>query len=629
MKWAPAALLSAAATDAGGDPHLQKGIHLRVLLSAGLGLPVAPLIVDRVSLGSPDRLEPDGSVFWTDRVGTPLTLPIDLGSVGEAYGWLAAVPNDPVVWAQVVIDKPDQQRPPLPRPPIRPPVVLPGRLPELPLKSLPADLHGSLADDVRAQLPGLVHGQRTRVDAIVSGPVGDSVAATAVAAPYQVAAIGMDRLRVSGSGVIRGARVVRLSQPVRSSKFEGWRRLALPVSDGRRYRGIADALDVAMARVVDGAPQRFGLHDVPDAPDPTSCPPASADDEKDRVLALWDGRLDRLLDAVLNDLSAEPAHLLLDPETMTGTRSSVAAMQQPPLAGLLHSALDPGVGRLLGLVDRDDAPPAASGELVVYLVRGGFLLHLHDLGWPQFALLLPSVADPNAFPLPLPKVAYDGSDGPFVDLITAAAAVVDVPSTAPPRPAIDSVDDVAWLPAEPPLARRHIAIGLGDLGPGAGLAVARDTPSVVGLNSRLPEVLANAPDRALPIVCGILREQAGAPAATAPGQGEMSDRGAGADATEYRVAQVDWFGRWSPWNYATVGAGVRPPVPVPVIQASWVPPVTAGDPGRLVVSAVQPRDPDLAPGGYPIDSAARHRGRRGRRDLGRRPGRTRWRGAGL
>lgn len=601
MRWAPPALLSAAATDAGGDPHLQKGIHLRVLLSTGLGLPVAPLLVDRVSLGSPDRLEPDSGVLWTDRDGAPLSLPIDLGRVGVAYGWFAAIPNDPVVWAQVLIDKPDQHRPPLPRPPMRPPVALPGRLPGLPLKSLPAGLHASLAEDVRVQLPGLSNVLRTRVDALVSGQVGDSVAASAMAAPYQVSAIGMDRVRVTGSGVIRGARVVRLSRPVRSSKFEGWRQLALPVRDGRRYRGIDDALDVAVARVIDGAPQRFGLHDVPHASDPTSCPPATSDDEKDRVSALWDGRLERLLDMVLNDLSAGPAHLLLDPEAMQGTRSSVAAMRQPPLAGLLQSALDPGVGRLLGLVDRDDHPPAAAGELVVYLVRGGFLLHRDDLGRSRLALLLPSVADPNAFPLPLPDVAYDGSDGPFVDLLTAAAAVVDVPSSAPQRPAIDSMEDVAWLPAEPPLARRHIAVGLGDLGPGAGLALARDTPFVVGLNSRLPELLPDAPDRALPIMCGILREQAGAPAATAAGQGEVSDRGADADPTEYRVAQIDWFGRWSPWSYATVGAGVRPPVPVPVIQASWVPPATAGDPGRLVVSAVQPRDPDLAPGGYPID----------------------------
>jgi hypothetical protein len=48
MRWAPSTLLSAAATDAGSDPHLQPGIHFRVLLSAALGLPVAPLIVSRV-----------------------------------------------------------------------------------------------------------------------------------------------------------------------------------------------------------------------------------------------------------------------------------------------------------------------------------------------------------------------------------------------------------------------------------------------------------------------------------------------------------------------------------------------------------------------------------------------------
>ncbi|HEV2727465.1 MAG TPA: hypothetical protein VGV34_04170, partial [Solirubrobacterales bacterium] len=109
------------------------------------------------------------------------------------------------------------------------------------------------------------------------------------------------------------------------------------------------------------------------------------------------------------------------------------------------------------------------------------------------------------------------------------------------------------------------------------------------------------PDRAIPMVCGELAELPTAAAAFAPGQGEVFDRRAPAEPLAYRLAQSDWFGRWSEWAAAEVEAGTRPAVPQPVLEAAFVPPATPGDPGWLEVRCVQPGDDMLPPGGLPLD----------------------------
>src|SRR5262249_4351974 len=43
---------SAQAIDPAGDPHLKTGVHFRILTSPALGIPIAPFIVYRPSLGA-------------------------------------------------------------------------------------------------------------------------------------------------------------------------------------------------------------------------------------------------------------------------------------------------------------------------------------------------------------------------------------------------------------------------------------------------------------------------------------------------------------------------------------------------------------------------------------------------
>jgi len=606
-RFAPTWALTAAALDAHGDPHLQPGVHLRVLPGACLGLSVAPMLVDRIAMGSGKRIELAEDVLWTDFRGEALTVPFDLAPASPATAWLPSEPGNPVIYAEVLLEDAPPARIAFPHRSGRSPVgdldLLrageagarpPGRRPPFPL---PAPLPFPFPRPPRRSVPR----SGVRVDALVSGSQGPSVVATADREPYQVCATGMDRVQVTGAGSILGIRLLRARQVHERPGQEAWRYLALPIEHGERFQGLTDAWDRAEDRVLRGAAQLLGLHDDPDATHPASCDPVGPWDEMERVKLLWNERLEAMVRSVVDDLSASPQDLLMAAESLTGTSVATATAQLPPLAGILQGAVDPGVGRLLGLVEHDDSPPGSPGEIVVYVVRGAWTSHAKSIGWLEPLLMLGGPDDPGDFPLPLPGLVKEEREGSFVDLWTMAAVVVGLPAAAVPRPAVGVAQDLGWVPEVPPAARRHIALPLSGLVPAAAVALARETPGVVGLNTRLPEVYgAGVPDRAVPIVPGVLAETGAAPAASGPGQGEVHDRFTPQDATDYRVAQSDWFGRWSPWAHASVGAGLRPPVPVPVIEASFVEPATPGSAGTLEVRCLQPRDPDLAPGAYPL-----------------------------
>jgi hypothetical protein len=575
---APPWALTAVAMEGRGDPHLQPGVHLRVLPHQILGLPVAPLLVDRNRLGNGERV-PEADVLWTDARGEALTVPFDLAPASPATAWLPSDPNDPVVYAEVLVKEARR---------------------------------GGAGDpfelDLVRRRPGFDPPLRrlprsgVRVDAIVSGLMGSSVVATATRSRYQVCATGMDRVQVAGAGTVLGIRVLRAGRSTKPPGRKPWRHLALPIHRGARYEGFEDAWERAEDRVLRGAPQLLGLHDDPNSPDPPSCDSASPGDDMERVKVLWTERLEPMIRAVVDDLSGPPDGLLMPPEPMAGTRVATASVQVPPLAAVLQGAMDPGAGRLLGLLEHDDDPPAEPGDIVVYSVRGAWQVFPSIDNWLALLMLAGGPDDPSQFPLPLPDWVSTGRDGTFVDLWTVAAVVAGQPAAPLPRPAVGPMADLGWVPEVPPAARRHVAIPLSGLVPAAAVALARETPGVVGLNSRLPAIFgAGVPDRAVPIVPGVLVETDTAAAAN-PGEGEVHDRHAPEDATDYRVAQSDWFGRWSSWSQASVGAGVRPPVPVPVIEVAYVDPPAPGGVGTLQVRCLQPRDNDLPAGAFALST---------------------------
>jgi len=547
---APVWLFCAQALYASGDPHLLSGVHLRVLLSFALGLPVAPLQVACASAGPPGRFAERVYPVFTDALGRVVYPTISLRETGPVTAWLPSQPGNPVVWAAALIDAVDGE---------------------------------------------------ARVDAVLSGLSGPSVIASADRNPWQVCGTGIDRLMISGAGYIEAVLVLRAKDVV-FGDLQSMPPLALPVADAYRYRGLEDPWDAALERVERGGPRLVGLHDEPEASDPWSCRALGADEEVERVKALWGAGLEGPVEALLAQSRVSQQRLRMPPQSLSGpTVESTAVV--PPLATVLQGALDPGIGRLLGFVERDEEPPAQPGELVVYVVRGVFMVRRSALGRRLAWLEQAAIEPPGRFEADeLPKSVWDPGEGLFLDLATVAAVVVGEEAPRPRPPLFEGGEDLGWVPEIPPAARRHLSLRLGGLGPAATLAFARQEPELMGLNRRLSELIERAPDRALPIICGVPAELPTAPAASGPGQGEVVDRTAPAEPVGYRLAQSDWFGRWSGWAETGVGAGIRPPVPVPLLEAAFLPPAVPGDPGSLEVRCVQLRDDRLPPGGLPLES---------------------------
>lgn len=556
---APSWALSAQAIHVAAEPALQArpGVHLRVMPGLELGLPVAPLVLRRFNLGCAAAAGQEAHVIWTDAEGNQLPTEFDLPENGPVTAWLPAEQGNPVVWAGVELD---------------------------------------------------AHDGEARVEAYVSSLHGPGLLAAISRFPWQVAATGIDRLVVSGVGRVSGVKVFR-AQSVPPGRVPPSGSLALPIREGLRYQGPSNAAGLAEARVLAGAPQRLGLHEDFAAADPASCREIAAEAELRRVQFLWDQQLEEMVTALI-ETPAPPQRLQL-PRSFSGEGlvNASAEARLPALAATMQAALDPGLGRALGLVHHEESEEAGEdGELVLYIVQGAWAI--------QTELNIAASLVPPPMLL-LQQIAAEGGGGGFspslppwiveegiqvISLWTVAAVVLGAEPEPPRPPAITGAEDLGWVDQPPPAARRRLALGLAGLGPGASVALARTAPDPEGLNPKLPDFDPGdqGPRRRLPILCGVPAELGPAPGASDAGQGEVHDPGAPAEASRYRVAQADWFGRWSEWGAGEAPPGVRPRVPIPVLDAGFVPPATDGEPGLLEVRCQQPRDRDLAPGSLPL-----------------------------
>lgn len=602
---APRWALAAQAIAGDGDPHLKPGVHLKIMPSHHLGLPLTPFIVYRYNLGPSARLGGlRTEITWVDSHGAALHTPFNVTADNPVTGYLPVGSGDVCGWIDVDATPASPTPPVFPVSPIRQPIrdATPARRPASrvpdavrprPIDVLPADLLDVIR--VRATI---------RVDATVATSRGMAIVASTLGPDYQLAYTPIQQVTVTGTGRVAGVRwlsVLKLKQIE-----EVWRLLALPVPHGRRYAGIPDAEARAKDRIVRGAPLRFGLHDQPDAATPGAAGPATDADELARITA---GRpvLDTWLDKLLNDMSAPPDELRTPVAFNPGPTSGT--LQVPCLGALLQASLDPGVGRWLGYGDRDEAPPGAPGDVVVYLIRALFGFDPKELG-PLGSQIKPLRAADALAGL---HVQLDTRElkitGDVLDLGTIVCATIGNPPLHLPPPAIGTarsplvtppnlVGPEAWLPRTPPDAARELVVPLSHLGPGACVALARRTTAgITGLNRRTPE------GRAISLV------STASPSATSPGEMTFRDGTAPPDALFYRAAQADWFGRWSPWSESAAAAGVRPPPPIPTVIATYAQPAIP-DPmptgplaGTLRVEVAVPEPGALTPGGQLIRSA--------------------------
>ena len=622
MALSPSWAMSGQAVDAAADAHLSKGIHFRVLLNPLLGLPVAPLAVGKIGLGRGAKGWTRSDVLWVDSHGSVQALPFTVTPDNPVTGYLPL--GATACWAMITGEAGRVGRP-LPGGVVREPagsappgrIELPGvapagvasRIREVPGVVVPsAVVPGSLIPGPLIpgpRIPGISFSAPFALTGVVATPLGDAPVAVRSQQPYHVYASHIERLVVTGSGTVRSvawlpASAVTVTEPFRIEP--------LPAKSGARYSGPSDGYDQGIARVERGAPQRYGMHESPLAPNPPGCVPASTSDEVLRVKTLA-GDLAGTLDQLLNDTSAEQWDLLAVERVLDANGVDRGSSDRLILYDLLQASVDPGVARWLGLLDVDEDAATESQIVFAYVVEG-----LFRPDWDAIAKagLSPTLEPDGTYTdgrdglkrlaLTQPQIEkfidVDLGEGPFLLQRMVLAATGGVPLDSPSAPQLDPPLDLGWLPLPAPEALREFTIGLERLVPGAGLASALAQPSGQQPVERNPK------DR-------IGRRRLLVPTAEeftlSPTSGVLADRTIGEPDGQWQLAQLDWFGRWSGWSRRGFGAGVRPRPPRPTLTLTSIPPVV-GNPmptgplaGTVRVEVSVPEVAGLAAGGRLLD----------------------------
>lgn len=555
MALSPSWAMSGQAIDAVGDPHLSKGFHYRVLTSPLLGLPVAPLVVGRISLGRSAKGYARHDVTWVDSHGTILTTPFTVTPDNPVTGYLPL--GATCCWA-MIDGEPGRIVRPVPGP-LQPRV--PSRI-ELPLRT-PGPVDTVVRPPLQVTAPFALTG-------VVATPLGDAPVARRSRAPYHVYASHIERLVVSGSGTVRS---VAWLPAEAVDVFERFRIAPLPIGPSARYVGPADGLAFSFDRVKRGAPQRGGMHEHPTVAGPAACPPLSVADEVVRVAKLA-AELEPHLDRLVNDTTASPWELTAVEQVLDAGGNLLGTSDRLILYDLLQAMVDPGLARWLGLLDVDETASWNEEVVVAYVVQG-----LFSPDWDAIAKAgLTATLDPSGiFTKPEPAVKLLNStssepvdqpeklgDGPFLLARIVLAATTGVPLDTPSNPALAMPVAGPWLPVPPPAAVRELTVDIEQLVPGAGLGSAITQPSG---GTPIERNAADSVGRRTLIVANQ------AESATSPTSGFLNDRSITEADGAWQVAQSDWFGRWSGWSRVGFGPGVRPVPPRPTLTLTVIPPV--------------------------------------------------------
>ena len=602
MSWlAPPKLLTGVAIDDPADPHLAAAGHVRMFANPRLGLPVGPIVVSR-SIISEALLKRLGrrDIVWIDSRGVTLTAPFNVRPDNPVTGYLPSPPGSRCIW--ITVDA----------------------TPERVLNPNVGPLNGLLVTDrpVNGPTPNAIATvpfdrptlanpilslpiRRTGIDVaqLELTPLGPSVVQHRSTAPYELAASQIEQIRVSGNGVVRGVTwldAVRLRQegPKR------WKLWTLPHADAARYVSLPSAMADAKDRVANGAPLREQLYDAPASTPPTA--PAignPSNQEVNRVTKRYQGELEKALHRLLTDLS-QPAASLSEPvssiDETTGTPVGTINLNLMNVVGV--AAVDPGMSRWLGFADSDpEVRTFPKGTLVLYWIDGWWddaSLNRDTLLGRLLARSMPQAfGDVTDFRRLFDRPPPDRM-GRLLSLGTVAPLIVGVPPDRPARPSLGALRSGAWnTTLIPPAGARQVTVPLSGLVAANQLAFARlDSSGPAALNEAGPD------GGKLPISAAVL------PDATAPGQGEVYDRLGPPSPTRYRIAQADWFGRWSDWSEGLVAAAARPRPPRPVPELFYAQPALPNPMHSLPLSGTirirvgVPQPTQLPPGSLLINA---------------------------
>lgn len=553
--FAPSRLLSGVGIHDPSDPHLAKGGHVRLFPNPSLGLPVAPIVVSRSTFNS-DQLKRNArhDIEWRDSNGSLLAPPFNVTPGNPVFGTLPAAPGSRCVWLEV--DMTPQRSFPTFDPRI--------------FETIPVfeRLGGAAA---RPQLVGNVvrpfRGGRLELAQMEPSMLGPAAVQARSVAPYMLAGSHIAQIRVAGSGTVRGVSWLDISK-LKGKKGRRWKLWTLPHDSAPRYLSVSNAESLAKDRVMTGAPLREALFDAPVAT-PATAPsfPDPADHDFNRVVKRFDGELKDALDRLVTDLSLPQGELfnpVLSRDEVTGT--VVGTINVNLLAAVQMAAIDPGMSRWLGLADTDvDVEALPEGTLALYWI---------DSWWDAAAMppkglfgqlmansFAANQADLEQFRQIFDQKMPDGVKTP-VALGTVVPLIVGIPPDRPSRAGLGAMVSGPWnTHMIPPAAARQVTVPLSGLTAANVLAFARvETSDTVALHDKGPD------GGKLPISAALL------PDALVPGLGEVYDRFAPPDPTRYRIAQADWFGRWSEWSEGLAPPAPRPRPPRPVPELFYTQP---------------------------------------------------------
>jgi hypothetical protein len=613
---APAWAFTAEAIDGAGDTHLPKGVHVRALPSPGLGVPATPLAVYR-GLLTPDhikRLGISSGVLWVDSQGHTLTAPFAITPDNPVYGYF---PLPEVVFAELnatpaiipAITKPVAvavELAPATVARLTPTLTTVKAVTEASVTLTPAAAPSTVTP--AATIPGKP--APLRFEAMANTAQGPAPFQTRHQAPYNLAAWTLPFVRVIGQGTVNGIRWLPYERIQEYLKFSLWEIWSLPLSKpAPRYTPTPNAQNESKDRVQKAGVLRQPLYVAYSATGPSTSPAATGVDAQKRVDQVAPD-LKRWLDILLNDLSA-PTWALQDKHGIQGKANSSASVPIEPF--LLAGAVDPDVGHHLGFGGLDAGTDLTPGSLVFYRIRG--LWRWDPKRWHnlQLAPFLPGVSGKadeavQAFQELKQFNIAPTEKGPFVDLHTYAVALVGSPPDAPTAIQITATEDRGWLAAPPPPnVRRALRILADGFVPHAVAALAATDSNGLRTLHPFPKVgriqIGKPLPPGLPLPLIVSRPVEG----TNPGEGRFEDRDAPASTVAYRLAQGDWFGRWSPWANRTAPVKPRTPPMKPTLEiyphtAAALSPLPSPIPGGNIAGTIAvripiPRTDDLPAGG--------------------------------
>jgi hypothetical protein len=545
--------LSAYAAAADRDPDLQKGTHLRLFPSDVIGFPLAPWRLWDLPALRTEAVP----IQWFDLEGRPLPAPDLDAAGGEAIGWIT------------------------------------GTLPNQ------ARLIG-----VEVEFTGGGPGEIAVLDRIEHRVIASRETGRLLVAAPEVSRV---RLRGRGPFALVGWIVLEDHAFERMIGQDPFGSLSAPIQGDFPWYAGGQGPAEAWKRVGLGAPRRWTRPDRPHGPfDPLSQPAEEARVEVFRP------DLDLECELLVSDATAPPGAVMRIRESSAAPGRPWQGVTEYIQGSLLLKALDPGVGRYLGLCtllrhlpDMEDRPQPPSA--VAWLAAGLFACA------PGVRIGLPN-QDAAEERLVERLIELEPSAQRVADLVLErrwtirafATAALAAPVPEPPAAPSVGLGDAAWLRPEqgggPSVAfRQQLRISA----PPLATLVALARLEAQGWITR-HEVLTLAPGaqpdrRAAPMILGSAHTLTGGRFGVVD---ESRVPASGAPWT-YQLALGDVFGRFGEPSEVQVPLPPRPAIPAPTIRVQLRLAERAAHDQAAVAGSLRVRIPvpaleDLAAGARPL-----------------------------